>query len=607
MDYINRLSMQNVLKLWQTLTTPRSMEVEAARQEYMTKAVSLIAGVVAGALTLLFAVGWGFDILPLDSLVITLGMSLVFSGGWWLSDRGHWRIAGYFPPVLILAAAMYGNRIGGIGAPAMALYALAIALSATLQSTCAHCITLIISVGAYVGIGSALMTGHLVQIRFPETAFANRIIIVTGVYITLSGLLWFLVAEFRRIVTQAHAYAEQLAVTNRALAQEIEEHKQAQEALTEKHSLLQMLIDSTPDHIYVKDLDHRFLIVNKGILRELGATSLTELEGKTDRDFHPPERERQYHEEERIVMTAGQILINREDSLIDEVSGERRWYLTTKAPLRDKQGHIIGLVGFNRDITDRKRAEEKIHALNAELEQRVRQRTAELEAANKELQSFAYVVSHDLKAPLRNMTQLLNWLVSDYADAFDAQGREYMDLLLNRAKQMNNLIQAVLQYSRVGRSKLEEPIDVPLLLREVCETLAPPPTVRIGVGSELPALWGDRIRIQQVFQNLIGNAIKFLDKPEGEITIDCADCGAYWQFSVTDNGPGIDPQHHEKIFQIFQTLRQRDDMENTGIGLAIVKKIVESSGGRIWVESAVGTGSAFHFTLPKRAISEEDA
>jgi len=599
MEYINRHSTHNMLKLWHTLTTPHATEVDAARQEYMTKVVLLIMGVVAGGLTLLFGVGWWLHVLPFDSLLITLGMSLIFSGGWWLSDRGYWQVAGYFPVVIILAIAVYGNGIGGMGAPAMVLYMLAIALSATLQSIRTQRFTLVISIGAYVGIGWALKTGYLAQTRFPETTFVNRMIIVVGVYITLSGLLWFLVAEFRRIVAQAHAYAEQLALANQALAREIDEHKQAQEALAEKHALLQMLIDSTPDHIYVKDLEHRFLIANQATIRELGATSVADINGKMDRDFHAEERARQFFEEERVVMTSGRMLVNREDFLIEQDSGQRHWFLTTKAPLRDAQGQIIGLVGFNRDITERKRAEEEIHALNAELEQRVQQRTAELEAANQELQSFAYVVSHDLKVPLRNMTQLITWLMNDYANTFDAQGKEYLDLLLKRAKQMNNLIQAILSYSRVGRIKTDEPIDLVHLLGEVCETLNPPPTIQVRFDSAFPELVGDRVRIQQVFQNLIGNAIKFLDKPEGEILIDCADHGAFWQFSVTDNGPGIDPQHHEKIFQLFQTLHSHDKTESAGIGLAIVKKIIESHGGVIWVESTVGQGSRFYFTLPK--------
>ncbi|GAK50830.1 hypothetical protein U14_02071 [Candidatus Moduliflexus flocculans] len=144
---------QHIFKLWHTLTTPHATEVDAARQEYMTKVVSLIMGIAAGGLTLLFAIGWWRHILPLDSLLITLSISVIFSGGWWLADRGHWQIAGYFPVALMLVIAIYGNWIGGIGAPAMVLYMLAIALSATLQGARTQRLTLIISLGRILELG----------------------------------------------------------------------------------------------------------------------------------------------------------------------------------------------------------------------------------------------------------------------------------------------------------------------------------------------------------------------------------------------------------------------------------------------------------------------
>jgi signal transduction histidine kinase len=249
---------------------------------------------------------------------------------------------------------------------------------------------------------------------------------------------------------------------------------------------------------------------------------------------------------------------------------------------------------------ERKRAEAEIHTLNAELETRVKQRTAELEAANKELQSFAYIVSHDLKSPLRGICHIADWLVQDYANAFDDQGKEMLSLLNNRVKRMDNLIEGILEYSRIGRILgKDDVIDLYRLLKDIVDTLAPPPTIHLAIVPDLPVIVGDKTRLSQVFQNLIGNAIKFMDKPQGEIKIGCEDAGAYWQFSVTDNGPGIDPRHHERIFQIFQTLRPRDEQESTGIGLSIVKKIVEFYSGKVWVESEPGTGSTFWFTLPK--------
>ncbi len=264
------------------------------------------------------------------------------------------------------------------------------------------------------------------------------------------------------------------------------------------------------------------------------------------------------------------------------------------------------LATIQRDIAERTQAEEKIRKLNAELEHRVVERTAKLEAANKELQSFAYVISHDLKAPLRGISRLVQWLEEDYAPHFDEKGKEMADLLVGRAKRMDALIDGILEYSRIGRVMGEHmTIDLNRLLSDVLDWLEPPPTVRIEMTPNFPTVVGDKIRIQQVFANLIGNAIKFMDKPQGIINIDYEDAGLNWRFCVRDNGPGIDPKYHEKIFQIFQVLVPRDAFESTGIGLSIVKKIVESYGGTIGVESTPEQGSTFWFTVPKHARETE--
>jgi signal transduction histidine kinase len=245
--------------------------------------------------------------------------------------------------------------------------------------------------------------------------------------------------------------------------------------------------------------------------------------------------------------------------------------------------------GMVRDISARKRAE----ARQAQLMQ-------ELEAANDELKNFAYVVSHDLKAPLRGIGSLADWLVSDYTDKLDDQGREYLALLKNRVSRMDALIDGVLEYSRVGRIREHRvPVDLAALIDQVIQLLAPAPEVTVRVDGQLPTVVAERTRMLQLFQNLIGNAIKHLDKPEGEIRVTCADGGDRWTVSVADNGPGIEPRHHERIFMLFQTLTPRDRKESTGVGLALAKKIVEMYGGRIWVDSTPGRGSTFHFTLPK--------
>ncbi len=227
----------------------------------------------------------------------------------------------------------------------------------------------------------------------------------------------------------------------------------------------------------------------------------------------------------------------------------------------------------------------------------------ELRSANEELNNFAYVVSHDLKAPLRGIGSLANWLATDYAALFNEEGKEHMRLLMTRVHRMSGLIDGILQYSRVGRVK-EAQVDVPLgpLLADTIDLLAPPPGVRVEVAAGMPVVHGEATRIAQVFHNLLSNAFKYLGKPDGRVTVSWQDAGAFWQVAVADDGPGIEERHFERIFQLFQTLAPRDRVESTGVGLALVKKIVEMYRGQVWVESAPGAGACFFVTLPKASV-----
>jgi two-component system sensor kinase FixL len=232
----------------------------------------------------------------------------------------------------------------------------------------------------------------------------------------------------------------------------------------------------------------------------------------------------------------------------------------------------------------------------------------QVESISKEFKDFVYIVSHDLKAPLRAIKALTDWLAADYADKFDADGKEQLNLLTSRVNRMNNLLDGVLQYSRIGRVT-EDPvqIDTNQLIPKIIESLAPPANIHITIENQLPVITSELTRIQQVFQNLLSNAVRFMDKPEGFIKVGCTEENGFWKFSVSDNGPGIAEQHFEKIFKLFQTLQPKDQFESTGVGLTLVKKIVELYGGSIWVESKVGEGSTFFFTLPKQEIGVKDA
>lgn len=256
---------------------------------------------------------------------------------------------------------------------------------------------------------------------------------------------------------------------------------------------------------------------------------------------------------------------------------------------------IESLVIFGRDITERRLAEQQREKLNEELV-----------SINKELNDFAYVVSHDLKAPLRGISSLATWLSADYADKLGDEGRMQLSLLLNRAQRMERLIESILQYSRLGRlSESKELVDLNELAVGAIDLLSVPEGVTVSVDGELPTVMCEKTRMEQVFANLIGNAVKYLDRPDGEVRVSSESDGDFWRIAVADNGPGIDRQYHEKIFQIFQSLAPDENTDSTGVGLTLVKKIVELHGGKVWVDSQPGAGSNFYFTIPKKYHAEK--
>ncbi len=226
-----------------------------------------------------------------------------------------------------------------------------------------------------------------------------------------------------------------------------------------------------------------------------------------------------------------------------------------------------------------------------------------LEDRNRELEQFAYVASHDLKAPLRAIANLSEWIEEDLNTLLPKENKHQMTLLRGRVHRMEALINGLLEYSRVGRTESPiEQVSVKPLLNEVIDSLAPPPQFALQIEESMPTLMARRVPLRQVFANLLSNAIKHHNREDGTIRVMAEDWGDCYRFTVADDGPGIDPEFHTKIFTIFQTLQPRDTKENTGIGLSIVKKIVEREGGIITVESEEQKGAQFRFTWPKYAI-----
>jgi PAS domain S-box-containing protein len=490
------------------------------------------------------------------------------------------------------------------------------------------------------------------------------------------------------------------------------------EALTEERNLLRTLIDNLPDYIFIKDPESRFVVNNVAHLHVLRAITQDEVAGKTDFDIFPRELAEQYYADEQMVIRSGTPLINREETTIDP-EGRQQWLLTTKVPVRNSQGQIVGLVGMSRNITTLKQTEAALRESEAryraifdraalgigrvdlegrtvesnralqemlgysagelqsmsfvefthpddaqkdwdlfqelitgqrdhfqmekrfiqkdgrliwvnltsslvrdaaghpqfafgmaeditarkQAEEELKQAAAELTRSNAELEQFAYVASHDLQEPLRMVTSYLQLLERRYQGQLDEKADKFIAYAVEGAARMQTLIQELLAYSRVGtRGQPFAPTD--------CQAVAEAAVANLGAAIQesgavviragLPTVLADATQLTQVFQNLIGNAIKFRRAAPPQIHVGAEREKGAWVFRVRDNGIGIAPEFTERIFVIFQRLHSRDEYPGTGMGLAICKKIVERHGGRIWVESEPGQGSTFYFTLPDR-------
>ena len=398
---------------------------------------------------------------------------------------------------------------------------------------------------------------------------------------------------------------------------DVTERKQAEEVIQQlnrdlKRRLdeLQSLLDVAPIGIFVAHdpacevitsnaVGARMLGIQTDVNASKSGTAADELPFRVlqnGRELRPEELPMQYAVTHDVAVNSLEVDLVRSDGSVINL-------YEYALPLHDEDGKVRGCLGVFVDISARKAAETALHELTATLEQRVIERTAELERSNQELDQFAYVASHDLKAPLRAMINLANWIDEDANGLLPAQSMEYLQKLRGRALRMNRLLDDLLTYSRIGRHDgLIEPVKTKELIQDVVDLLSPPSGFTVSITGEMSVLLTARTPLELVFRNLINNAIKHHHQPaQGVVEISAQDLGDFVEFAVRDNGPGIDPQYHEQIFGMFQTLRPRDEVEGSGMGLAIVKRAIEYRGGTIQVESARGAGTTFCFTWPKKA------
>jgi PAS domain S-box-containing protein len=439
-----------------------------------------------------------------------------------------------------------------------------------------------------------------------------------------------------------------------------------EDALRESEERFRLLVQTIRDYaILMLDPEGRVTSWNTGAERIKGYRA-DEILGRSFTTFYPPEAVLSGFPQSELEAATRDGRFEDEGWRVRK-DGSRFWANVVITALRDPSGELLGFAKITRDLTARRDIEEQARRLAAEqaahaeaerrsqeleeLNRQLQEQATELEAKNEqmitltdelqsandglqqalaqteiarrnaersaadataayqELDQFAYVASHDLKAPLRGIANLAQWIRDDLGDGLTDESADHLRMMQGRVRRMEALIDGILTYSRAGRVRSErERIDTGALLSDVIELLAPTAGVKIEVQQAMPVLHAERVPLQQVFMNLIGNAIKHggAGHPDIRIRVEWRDLGDAVEFAVQDNGPGIAPQYHERVWRIFQTLAARDRVEGTGIGLSLVRKIVEARGGRVALESATGDGATFRFVWPRSFGTETD-
>ncbi len=413
-----------------------------------------------------------------------------------------------------------------------------------------------------------------------------------------------LLGKFMLYYNHPHVFTEAEVQWAKSIARKVAhaiQRTQAEAALRASEEKFAKVFRSGPLILTITRVaDGRLIDVNETFV-QLTGYSRAEALGRTPTELglwvHPQRRSAGL-----VQLLEGQAPYNSEEQFRMKDGSERTCLIS--ADLLEFDGESCVVTVLN-DITGRKQAEAALHELNTTLEQRVAERTAELERSNRELDQFAYVASHDLRSPLRAIDTLAHWIMQDAAGVLPEASRVHLQKLRGRIKRMDALLNDLLDYSRAGRHHhTPEMVDTGDLIRDLSDLLAQPAGFQVNLVEPMPVLLAERIPLETVFRNLIGNAIKHHhDAGAGLVEVSAQDCGSYYEFTVADNGPGIDPAYHQRIFELFQTLKPRDEVEGSGNGLAIVKRLVESRGGTVVVNSRAGAGASFRFSWPKAAMS----
>jgi PAS domain S-box-containing protein len=454
----------------------------------------------------------------------------------------------YFAPIILMIFMLLGNRFGQI------FFALVV-----INAAYFYFMTENTHATSYDLIGS---TSHNLNIDFFVTSIFAFLIL--GVQMS------YLESGKNEVIERITQQTEELKIKNKEL------------------NKLSIVASKADNSIIITDENGLITWVNDGFIR-LSSFSFNEVVGQNVFAFFTGKNT------DADAISSIQNAVNSSNSFSGELlrykkNGKSFWSQITMTPIEADADNSKQFIFIESDITPRKIAEEKMIQYNTSLEK-----------TNKELDKFAYVVSHDLKAPLRAIGNLTGWIEEDMGDNLPETIKPHFDVIKGRVVRMEGLIDGILEYTKLTKKEGESSIvDSNILIKESFDLLGISENVIFHMNDDFPLIKTEKIKLEQVFLNLFNNAIKYNDKADKQIWVGCKDLGDSFEFYVKDNGPGIEERYHDKIFVIFQTLNARDQVEARGIGLAIVKNIIDEAGGNIWVTSEKNLGATFYFTWPKQ-------